>query len=552
MGQPWRLWLFQGRRKLARFSGSIWFLPSLMTALAVALFILSSAADHALGISVPPSEQFVQILLFAGGPSAARSVLSAISTAWAAILGVVFSVTLVTVQLTSTMYTAQLLSEFEKSRLNQGTLGAFVGTVVYALLVLKTVRTGEEGAEPFVPVVGTNLAIVFAVVSLFLLVLFLANVISFVRPRRFVDSTARTTVTAARTLLAPQERPDVEVPRRDERAPRPEEGVHPSPILSDETPLRRWSVRSREDGFVSGIEWVHLLTAIEAAMRAWWQRQASDAPRRGLTWTVHLEKTIGDRVARGETLAVLETSLAEHDLQTLDTWVRLAYEVESERRPEGDPAYGIAILGAMGEKAAAGMDSEVVVEVLAGLYAVLAGVAPAPEPAPSLIVPVDGRRVTIERPVTYLFQATLSAVDRVVDAALRAHLRVVPHAVARNTTDLLLRTYREGALHAARRLSDALLPLATRAFTRIEPPEAAAPVVDELANLVEHLAVQRLDDEAGLVVESLDKLHQTARSSPPRDDIVHQRLARLLQSPPVQQRPTIHARLGEIVRHGRG
>jgi uncharacterized membrane protein len=70
-------------------------------------------------------------LLFAGSPHAARSILSAISGGWTTILlGVTFSVTLVTLQLSSTKYTSHIVNTFEDDKINQLTLGSFISVVV--------------------------------------------------------------------------------------------------------------------------------------------------------------------------------------------------------------------------------------------------------------------------------------------------------------------------------------------------------------------------------------------------------------------------------------
>ena len=59
-----------------------------------------------------------------------RSILSAISGGWTTILGVTFSVTLVTLQLSSTKYTSHIVNTFEDDKINQLTLGLFIFVVV--------------------------------------------------------------------------------------------------------------------------------------------------------------------------------------------------------------------------------------------------------------------------------------------------------------------------------------------------------------------------------------------------------------------------------------
>lgn len=62
-------------------------------------------------------------LVFTGSPDAARSILSAIAAGWTTILGVAFSVTLITLQLSSSKYLSRLVTEFQNDKINQFALG---------------------------------------------------------------------------------------------------------------------------------------------------------------------------------------------------------------------------------------------------------------------------------------------------------------------------------------------------------------------------------------------------------------------------------------------
>ena len=55
---------------------------------------------------------YLKPLLLASSPHAARMILSAISGGWTIILGFTFSVTLVTLQLSSTKYTSHIVDKF--------------------------------------------------------------------------------------------------------------------------------------------------------------------------------------------------------------------------------------------------------------------------------------------------------------------------------------------------------------------------------------------------------------------------------------------------------
>ena len=179
------------KTRLRLFTQSILYLPVIFVVGAVLLFLLTSRLDELYYQKITLDIPYLTSLIFAGSSDAARSILSTIAAGWATILGVAFSVTLITLQLSITKYTSHLVSRFEGDKINQFTLGWFIAVVTYALLVLKTVRTSDGGGTvevAFTPLVGVNVAVVMAIISLFLFVLFLKNIGSYLRPNILVTN----------------------------------------------------------------------------------------------------------------------------------------------------------------------------------------------------------------------------------------------------------------------------------------------------------------------------------------------------------------------------
>ena len=135
-----------------------WVLPSLCAVLATALALGLVALDQSLGTSSRWP------LLFAGGPEGARSLLAAITTSMITFTGLVFSITIVVLQLTSSQFSPRVLRTFLRDRFNQVTLGTFVATFVYALVVLRGVR-GTSQVDPVVPQLAVTVAFVFVLAS---------------------------------------------------------------------------------------------------------------------------------------------------------------------------------------------------------------------------------------------------------------------------------------------------------------------------------------------------------------------------------------------------
>lgn len=103
-------------------------------------------------------------LLFEGGPEGARALLSAIITSMISFTALVFSITIVVLQLTSSQFSPRILRTFVRDRYNQLCLGVFIATFVYALVVLRSVR-GTSSSSPHVPQLAITVAVLLVLVS---------------------------------------------------------------------------------------------------------------------------------------------------------------------------------------------------------------------------------------------------------------------------------------------------------------------------------------------------------------------------------------------------
>jgi len=152
---------------LDRIRSSFWFVPVVMAAGAVGLALGTVAVDErAAGAGIP--------WVYTGGAEGASAVLGTIAGSMITIAGVVFSLTLVALSLASSQLGPRVLASFMRDRTVQVVLGTFIATFLYCLLVLRTVRRVEENA--FVPQISVTLALVFAVLSLGVLIYFIHHV----------------------------------------------------------------------------------------------------------------------------------------------------------------------------------------------------------------------------------------------------------------------------------------------------------------------------------------------------------------------------------------
>lgn len=140
----------------------LWPLPVVALVSAVALGIALPRLDAALADDLSPA---VAAYLFGGGAGAARTVLSAIATSLITVTSLTFSLTVLTLQLASSQYSPRLLRTFTRDRFVHRTLALFLGSFVYALTVLRTVRTPEGGGAEFVPQLSVTVAFALTLAS---------------------------------------------------------------------------------------------------------------------------------------------------------------------------------------------------------------------------------------------------------------------------------------------------------------------------------------------------------------------------------------------------
>jgi len=166
-----------------------WFVPGLISLCGLLLALLFVWIDHQLGTLHLP-------FLFSGNSSAATGILTAIAPSFIAVLGLVFSITIVTLQLVTSQFTPRALRGFLADRITQSVAGGFTGIFAYALLVLTTVRDPAQSNTGFVPALSITVAIIFGFFGLVLLLLFFHHTAESIQINNITARLARETLHA--------------------------------------------------------------------------------------------------------------------------------------------------------------------------------------------------------------------------------------------------------------------------------------------------------------------------------------------------------------------
>ncbi|WP_182869536.1 DUF2254 domain-containing protein [Stieleria mannarensis] len=181
-----------------RIKGSYWFIPSLMV---IAAFVLSQGAiwvDRAIGNEWTKEFWFTSM----NQPDGARAFLATVAGSMITVAGVTFSLTILAVSHATSHFGPRLLDNFMRDRGNQVTLGTFVATFLYCLLVLRVIRGNWESTamgvsmDAFVPQFALIIAMVLTIASVGELIYFIHHVpdsihISTVLQRLARDMTAK-------------------------------------------------------------------------------------------------------------------------------------------------------------------------------------------------------------------------------------------------------------------------------------------------------------------------------------------------------------------------
>lgn len=186
------------RRTWLRLRASFWFTPTLVVLGSMLLAVLMVEFDVRRTTDLAAWSP----RLFGAGADGSRAMLSAIATSMVTVAGVVFSITIVTLSLTATEYSPRVLRNFMRDAPTQVVLGVFVGVFAYCLVVLRTIRGGDEGE--FIPSLAVLGGLGYAFVGIGVLIYFIHHVALSIQAASILSRIAADTQ-AAIDHLFPQE-----------------------------------------------------------------------------------------------------------------------------------------------------------------------------------------------------------------------------------------------------------------------------------------------------------------------------------------------------------
>lgn len=223
------------KHRLSSLGNSFWFVPLLIVAGAIASAVLLVELDAAKGHHW--MEDWPRI--FGASADGARGILATIAGSMVTVVGVTFSMTLTTLALASNQYTSRILRNFMADRVTQVVLGVLAGIFTYCLVVLRTIRGGDEG--DFVPSLAVAVSLLLAIGGVGALIGFIHHVASSIQASSIIASVADETLASVDRLFPD----DFGSGEADEENPKP----------SPPPPMTEWQpVRATRNGYLQQVD----------------------------------------------------------------------------------------------------------------------------------------------------------------------------------------------------------------------------------------------------------------------------------------------------------
>ncbi|MGW4205294.1 DUF2254 domain-containing protein [Streptomyces sp. NPDC004726] len=171
---------------------TLWFAPTVGLLCAVLLWWAAAVLDTAIIEYLRAEEAYEEISDLVSITEDAKTIVTTISSAMMTFIGVVFSISLVAVQMASGQLTPRVVRIFVRSRISKLTLTVFLATFLFSLLVLTSYESVTDPRRvTSVPVLQSLLTMAMVGLSLLLFIAFVSSTLRLMQVGPVVDRIAR-------------------------------------------------------------------------------------------------------------------------------------------------------------------------------------------------------------------------------------------------------------------------------------------------------------------------------------------------------------------------
>lgn len=352
--------------------GTLWFIPLCFALGAAILSRLTVAVDRATDLEGPVA------VILPGDPVALATAASTVAAAMLTFLAVVFSTTLVAIQLAASQYSPRIVRIFVRSRLTHVALGVFLATFVFSLNALIATREAEGSFVPSLTMAVMYLLVLATVVTF---IAFIHGMVRLLRVQYLLRLTARASHDAMDHAF-----PDASQYRS---VAAPERSTAPRPVRTRAAELSRHRGNPR---VLQAVDVAGLATA--AALAGCW---------------VELQISVGEHAGPATVIALVHGA---DPTALTDDQVHAHLLFGTERTLLQDPGFGLRQLVDTASRALSPAinDPTTAVQALLRVEDLLARVADHPDPT-GWYLDAEGRaRVRLVEP-TFVRLATLGLVE---------------------------------------------------------------------------------------------------------------------------------------------
>lgn len=171
---------------------TFWFAPTLTLVCAVVLWLVASALDEQIVAYLQDEQAYGEIRDLVSIAEDTKTIVVTVSSAMMTFIGVVFSISLVAVQMASGQLTPRVVRIFVRSRISKLTLSVFLATFVFSLLVLSSYEsTVDPRRVVSVPFLQSLLTAALVGLSLLLFIAYVSSTLRLMQVGPVVDRITR-------------------------------------------------------------------------------------------------------------------------------------------------------------------------------------------------------------------------------------------------------------------------------------------------------------------------------------------------------------------------
>ncbi|MEU9996942.1 DUF2254 domain-containing protein [Streptomyces sp. NPDC048370] len=167
---------------------TFWFAPIATLAAVFVLWLVASEVDEAIIRFLQDEQDYDAVTELIGIVEDAKTIVTTISSAMMTFIGVVFSISLVAVQMASGQFSPRVVRIFIRSRITKATFSVFLATFLLSLLVLTSYDSETDPQRvSTVPLVQSVLTVLMVGLSLLLFVAYVNSTLRLMRVGHVVD-----------------------------------------------------------------------------------------------------------------------------------------------------------------------------------------------------------------------------------------------------------------------------------------------------------------------------------------------------------------------------